>query len=107
MSRLPMLITASVAAAHLTLLLLKADILSKPRNLLKRVSLLKRLLECPLCLGWWVATATYLMASLWPLPIEVLAVAGLAHMIYLYRERNLPCPDCEKKAKNGDYEIRG
>ena len=107
MSKLPMLITASVAAAHLTLLLLKSEILTKPRTLLKRLPLLKRLLECPLCLGWWVALGMSLLWLLYPLVVEVIAVAGLAHMIYLYRDKNLPCPECERKVNNGGYEIRG
>ena len=104
---MPMLITASVAAAHLTLLLLKAEILTKPRNLLKRMLLFKRLLECPLCLGMWVAMAMSLLWLLSPLAVEVIAVAGLAHMIYLYRDKNFPCPECERKVNNGGYEIRG
>ena len=105
MNSLPMLITASVAASHLTLLLLKATVMDRPRNLLKRSRLLKKLLECPLCMGWWVAMATYLVSLRWPMLVEVVAVAGAAHMIYLYREKNLPCPSCEKHTKTGDYTI--
>ena len=49
--------------------------------------------------------ATYLTASSWPLPIEVLAVAGLAHMIYLYRDNKLPCKDCEKRVDTKGYTV--
>ena len=104
MKNLQMLIIVSVAASHLTLLLLKATVLAKPRQVLSKLPLFKKLLACPLCLGWWIAMATYMSAKLLPLPIEVIAVAGLAHMIYLYRDKNLPCPDCEKPVDNG-YKV--
>jgi hypothetical protein len=91
MSELSRLITLGVASSHLTLLLLKSTLLEKPRRFLSRLPLLKRLLECPMCLGVWVALA------LWKLPYlpEVLAIMGIAHIIYLVRDKFLPCPACE------------
>ena len=93
MSELSRLIILSVASSHLTLLLLKSTLLEKPRQVLSRLPLLKKLLECPMCLGVWVVLA------LWKLPYlpELLCVMGLAHLLYILRDKYLPCPSCEGK----------
>ena len=46
-----------------------------------------------MCLGVWVVLA------LWKLPYlpELLCVMGLAHLLYILRDKYLPCPSCEGK----------
>ena len=88
--------------AHLTLLLKEAEILNRPRTwLIEKHPLLKRLFECPLCLNFWAA----LFNMAFP-PLSVaLAIMGLAHVIYLYRDKNLPCSSCVKPASETTYKI--
>ena len=94
MEQMEWLLLASVAQAHLTLLLSKATIFDRPRKWISaQHPLLAELLSCPMCKGWWLA---FPFVGLHP--IRWLFVAGLGHLIYTAREKYLPCEACAAKA---------
>ena len=105
MWKLPILLIASVAGSHLLLLLQRATLLERPRQWLKqRHPLLRELIECQLCLGFWTSLAVGIAAGIYQ-PVDLLAVAGLSHLVTLVRERFLPCEDCSKAVDTGGWKV--
>lgn len=79
------ILLSSFAQAHLTLLLSKGTIFD--RFWPKRLSALR---SCPMCLGFWTAgiVSIFVGWKLW------LGIAAIGHLIYLIREKYLPCAAC-------------
>lgn len=75
--------------SHLTLLLGKGEIFKWCR----RWKPVASLLDCPMCVGFWTAAIGSLAAPWW---FGWLLVAALGHVLYLAREKWLPCADCVK-----------
>ena len=105
MLKLLTILLASVAGSHLLLLLSQGSILTRPREWLKqRHPLLKELIECQLCLGFWCSLAVGIAAGIYR-PVDLLAIAGLSHLVTLVRERFLPCEDCSKAVDTGGWKV--
>lgn len=47
-----------------------------------------------MCLGVWTAALLCLLDRIYN-PVLILAVAGVGHLVYLAREKYLPCNDCK------------
>jgi len=84
------LLLLSVAQQHLTLLLKNGEIF----NSVFRTPWLKEMRSCPFCIGWWAALFISLCAGFYN-PWQVLTVAGIGHVLYLLREKYLPCDKCK------------
>lgn len=50
-----------------------------------------------MCLGVWTAVGVSLMVGLYN-PVWVLALAGAGHVLFLLREKFLPCDKCKPMA---------
>ena len=50
--------------------------------------------SCSMCLGFWTAFFVSLFAGFYN-PVQILAVAGIGHVLYLLREKHLPCDKCK------------
>ncbi len=97
------LLILSLAQAHLTYLLLKAEILRPLRERLgKKRPKLQYLLQCPVCLGVWAAVVVLLVPSLISLG---LAVAGVGHAVYEFKEKYLPCHTCTSGKSTGNWTL--
>jgi hypothetical protein len=79
----------SIAQSHLTLLLREGRVF----DWCFHARLLKEMRECPMCLGAWTALGVSLTAGLRS-PCQILVVAGVGHVLYLVREKYLPCDKC-------------
>ena len=63
------------------------------RRLLSRSPYLKGLIECPFCIGFWVAVPLgYLLGFYWP--VDSLAILGGGYLLFAAREKFLPCKTC-------------
>ena len=89
-----------IAQAHLTLLLKEGTIFDK----FFRTKFLKELRACPLCLGVWTAALVSLLVGIHN-PAMILAVAGVGHILFLLREKFLPCDSC--KIRSIPFKIVG
>jgi hypothetical protein len=58
-----------------------------------RGKLLGELRVCPMCLGVWTTIAVSLAAKVYN-PWCMLVVAGVGHVLYLLRDKYLPCDKC-------------
>lgn len=76
--------------SHLTLLLTDGKIFDR----LFRGSFLREMRKCPMCLGCWTAAALCLSTGFY-FPEQILFVAGLGHVLFLLREKFLPCDKCK------------
>lgn len=76
--------------AHLTLLFSEGKIFDP----IFRGVWLKELRSCPLCLGFWTALIVGLTAGVYH-PLGILSIAGIGHLIFLAREKFLPCDKCK------------
>jgi len=47
-----------------------------------------------MCLGFWTALILSIAAGIYH-PIDILAIAGIGHVIFLAREKYLPCDKCK------------
>jgi len=87
---LPLLFLA-IAQSHLTLLLKDGKIFDPWFDL---HSWLKELRSCPICIGWWTALTISVFAGIRN-PWQTLAIAGIGHVLFLLREKYLPCDKCK------------
>ncbi|MGH9523058.1 MAG: hypothetical protein ACRD3E_11065 [Terriglobales bacterium] len=95
------------------LLLLRTSKLTRPllQKAASRSPLLRELVTCPLCLGWWLSLALVLplrlrSSSVVAALLEAVAVASLGHLITLARERFLPCDGCSRTVDEEEFPIR-
>lgn len=79
----------ALAQSHATLLLREGQVF----DWLFRGKVLTAMRACPICLGFWAAIGVSLLAKVYS-PWQVLAVAGLGHVLYLLRDKYLPCDKC-------------
>src|SRR3990167_5089682 len=106
MNELQRLGITAIAAWYTTLLLMQGTIFNRPRQWLKGLHpKLKELTECPLCLGWWVAVSLSVAAGIWN-PVSILAVVGVAHLLYLFVAKHLPCDGCSKQVETDGWTIK-
>ena len=80
----------SIAQGHLTILFSEGKIFDP----VFRGAWLKQLRSCPMCLGFWTALIVGFTAGVYH-PLGILAIAGIGHMIFLAREKYLPCDKCK------------
>src|SRR6266550_4009886 len=85
-----LLLLLSLAQSHLTLLLHNGKIFDP----IFRTTWLKELRSCAMCLGVWTAAIVSFLAGFHN-PWKILAVAGLGHILFLLREKYLPCDKCK------------
>jgi hypothetical protein len=85
-----LLLPLAIPQSHLTLLFKEGKIFDG----LFRTRWLKDLRECPFCLGTWTATAVSILAGCYN-PYQILTIAGLGHVLFLLREKYLPCDKCK------------
>jgi len=67
-----------------------------------------KLLDCPMCLGFWVAVALcvpFVLSVRWLLPYFILAVAGVGLVLYEWKQKHLPCVNCGSKVSLEGWEI--
>src|SRR6267142_73248 len=88
-SALLLLLFLAIAQSHLTLLFS-----GKIFDPVFRTSWLKELRLCPMCLGVWTAGVISLLAGLYN-PVHILTIAGIGHVLFLLREKYLPCDKCK------------
>ncbi len=82
MERLAILTLATV---YLTYLAMFSEILNLPRSYVLAYTFGRRLLNCPVCTGFWMAIVAYLL----PPPIAmVLAVAGANFIFWSYQHED-------------------
>jgi hypothetical protein len=98
-------IVLSLAQAHLTRILLTAEILSKPRAWLQgKHPLLQKLLSCPMCTGFWTALLGAIAFPVASIPLDTLTIAGLGFTIYMLVEL-LPCDKCSHSEPSGEFRV--
>lgn len=76
--------------SHLTLLLAEGKVF----DWLFRGVWLKGLRSCPMCLGFWTSLIVALPAGIYN-PFEILGIAAAGHLIFLARDKYLPCDKCK------------
>lgn len=76
----------SIAQSHLTLLLKDGRIFDS------KYLWLNKLRSCPMCLGFWTSIV---ISVLFGMPESFLIVAGTGHVLYILREKYLPCDKCK------------
>ena len=92
-----------LAQAHLTYLLLKAELLRPLRERLARLGpRTAYLLQCPVCLGVWSALGVVLLPS--PV-VQVLAIAGAGSVVYELKEKYAPCVTCSTSKSVGNWRV--
>lgn len=47
-----------------------------------------------MCLGVWTASAVSVLAGFYN-PVHILTIAGIGHVLFLLREKYLPCDTCK------------
>jgi len=89
-SSVSLMLFLPIVQTHLTLLLAQGKIFDR----LFFTAWLREMRSCPMCLGFWTAVILGLFTGIRN-PIEILAIAGIGHLIYLAREKYLPCEKCK------------
>ena len=92
-----------LAQAHLTYLLVKAEILRPVRERLSKLGpRTAYLLQCPVCLGIWAAVAVMALPSLIS---TALAIAGAGSVVYELKEKYAPCVTCSTSKQAGNWRV--
>lgn len=104
MNSIDNIILCSLAQSHILLLLQKGTIFDKFRNYVSRNSIVNKLVECPMCLGFWIALVISFCVG--GDPISLFAIAGLGHIITLLRDKYLPCKTCTVSTESGFKVIK-
>lgn len=72
----------------------------KLRSKLKLPALVRELLACPVCVGFWIA-----LVLCWGRPIDTLAVGFAGGILYELRAKFLPCKKCTNPVKASDWKV--
>lgn len=65
-----------------------------------KLPLVKELLACPVCIGFWVA-----LLICWGRPIDTLAVGFAGGILYELRAKFLPCKKCTNQVRVSDWKV--
>lgn len=90
----------SLAQAHLVYLLVNSSLSVKLQSKIKPPPLVKQLLSCPVCIGFWIA----LLFALGH-PIETLAIGFLGGCFYELRQKFLPCKECTNNTRLSEWKV--
>jgi len=93
-------ITLSVAQAYLVYLVVNSSLSLKAQHKLRLHNLLKELLSCPICIGFWIALV--LVKGKF---IDTCVVAFLGGILYEAKEKLLPCGKCSNKVNPSEWKI--
>src|SRR5882724_2950820 len=95
------IILLALAQAHLVYLVVDSSLSLKLQAKVKLLQLIKELLGCPVCIGFWLA----LILSKGDL-VTTLAVGFLGSVFYEMKKKFLPCRECTNKINVGDWKIK-
>src|SRR6267378_4114434 len=84
------LLLLPLAQSQLTLLLAEGKVF----DWLFRGARLKELRRCPMCLGFWTSLIVAVPTGIYN-PFSILAIAAVGHLIFLARDKYLPCDKCK------------
>jgi hypothetical protein len=57
-----------------------------------------------MCLGFWTALVVSFSAGFYN-PYQVLTVAGLGHVLYLLRDKYMPCDKCKVVSSSIPFKL--
>jgi thiosulfate reductase cytochrome b subunit len=97
----------ALAQAHLTRLLLQASLLDSLRQWAQnKHPLLRNLLSCQMCVGFWVALVA--TSPAWRSPYiwatYTLVVSFIGFLLYQLVEKYAPCPNCTSQSDLGGWQ---
>ena len=100
MSELLHLFILSIAQAHLVYLLVNSSLSLKLQAKFRLPALLKELLSCPICTGFWAAFLLTLGR-----PVETLVIGFVGNVLYEAKQKFLPCEQCKSNVKVSEWKI--
>src|SRR5712664_3810575 len=93
--------TLALAQAHLVYLVVDSSLSLKLQTKVKLPQLIKELLGCPVCIGFWLA----MILSMGNI-VTTLAVGFLGSVFYEMKKKFLPCKECTNKINSSEWKIK-
>lgn len=100
MNELLRLFTLSMAQAHLVYLVVNSSLSLKLQARFRLPNLLKELLACPVCTGFWGALVLALGH-----PVQTLVIGFVGSVLYEAKQKFLPCQECQNKVNASEWKI--
>ena len=95
------IIILALAQAHLVYLVVDSNLSLKFQAKLKLPKLVKELLSCPVCTGFWVALALSKGNV-----ITTLSIGFLGGLFYEMKKKYLPCKECTNKTNVSEWKVK-
>ena len=100
MSDLQNLFILSMAQAQAAYLLVNSSLSLRLQSKLKLPEVVKELLSCPVCIGFWIAAILALGH-----PVNTLAIGFIGSSLYELKQKFLPCKQCTNQTKVSEWKV--